>query len=98
MDLAPQIKTFARELQSRYNHAQISSVGTTHEGRPIEMVTASLNDGARRAGIVIDCGVHARECAFVCARARRASLWCNTHTDSLDARARGRTCACVRLR
>ena len=25
------------------------------------MVTASLNDGARRAGIVIDCGVHARE-------------------------------------
>ena len=61
MDLAPQIKTFARELQSRYNHAQISSIGTTHEGRPIEMVTASLNDGARRAGIVIDCGVHARE-------------------------------------
>ena len=56
-----QIKTFARELQSRYNHAQISSIGTTHEGRPIEMVTASLNDGARRAGIVIDCGVHARE-------------------------------------
>ena len=25
------------------------------------MVTASLNDGARRAGVVIDCGVHARE-------------------------------------
>ena len=25
------------------------------------MVTARVNDGAVRAGIVIDCGVHARE-------------------------------------
>ena len=39
----------------------ISSIGTTHEGRSIDMVTATLNDGAKRAGIVIDCGVHARE-------------------------------------
>ena len=60
--MGPQISKFARELQSKYpGFSQISSIGTTHEGRPIEMVTASVNDGAVRAGIVIDCGVHARE-------------------------------------
>lgn len=56
------IKKFSRELQSQHpGLVRISSIGTTHEGRQIEMVTASVNDGAARAGIVIDCGVHARE-------------------------------------
>ena len=62
IESGPQIIKFARELQSLYpGLARISSIGTTHEGRPIDMVTASVNDGATRAGIVIDCGVHARE-------------------------------------
>ena len=57
-----QITLFMRELQSEHpGLVQISSIGTTHEKRPIEMVKASLNDGATRAGVVIDCGVHARE-------------------------------------
>ena len=37
------------------------SIGTTYEGRPINMMSISLNDGKNKAAIWLDCGVHSRE-------------------------------------
>jgi len=40
------------------------SIGTTYEGRSINMITITLNDGKKeekKAGIWMDCGIHARE-------------------------------------
>ena len=37
------------------------SIGTTHEGRPINMLSLSLKDGKEKAAIWLDCGIHARE-------------------------------------
>ena len=36
-------------------------IGTTYEGRPINMLNISLNDGKKKAAIWLDCGVHSRE-------------------------------------
>ena len=38
-----------------------SNIGTTHEGRPINMLSLSLKDGKEKAAIWLDCGIHARE-------------------------------------
>ena len=37
------------------------SIGTTYEGRPINMLHISLNDGRNKAAVWLDCGVHSRE-------------------------------------
>ena len=37
------------------------SIGTTHEGRSINMTSIALNDGKKKAGVWLDCGIHARE-------------------------------------
>ena len=37
------------------------SIGTTYEGRPINMLSISLNDGKKKAAVWLDCGVHSRE-------------------------------------
>ena len=37
------------------------SIGTTYEGRPINMLKISLNDGTNKAAVWLDCGVHSRE-------------------------------------
>ena len=39
----------------------LESQGTTHEGRPINMMSLALNDGKQRPAIFLDCGIHARE-------------------------------------
>ena len=36
-------------------------IGTTYEGRSINMLKISLNDGKKKAAIWMDCGVHSRE-------------------------------------
>ena len=39
----------------------LQSIGTTYEGRPINMLKISLNNGTNKPAIWIDCGVHSRE-------------------------------------
>jgi murein tripeptide amidase MpaA len=57
-----QITKHVRELRTKYpGLLDISTIGTTHESKPIEMVTLSVGDGSDRAVIFIDCGIHARE-------------------------------------
>ena len=55
------IQTFA--ITTLYGSTLVSqrSIGTTHEGRSINMISIALNDGKKKAGILIDCGIHARE-------------------------------------
>ncbi len=57
-----QITKRVRELDGAHpGMMTISAIGKTYEGKSIEMVKVSLNDGSDRAGIFIDCGIHARE-------------------------------------
>ena len=37
------------------------SIGTTHEGRSINMLRISLNEGKKKAAVWLDCGAHSRE-------------------------------------
>ena len=39
----------------------LQSIGTTYEGRPINMLSISLNNGKIKPAIWLDCGVHSRE-------------------------------------
>lgn len=60
-----QITTHLREIQKQDDtqSMSISSIGTTFEGRPIEMVTLSMSQGSGKAKPImwIDCGIHSRE-------------------------------------
>ena len=42
-------------------NVNVRSIGTTHEGRPINMLTISLKNGKNKAAVWLDCGVHSRE-------------------------------------
>ena len=53
-------------LQLTYSYAtmvSVKSMGTTYEGRHINMVTVSLNPSAKstKPAIFLECGIHARE-------------------------------------
>ena len=53
-------------LQLTYSYAtmvSVKSMGTTYEGRQINMVTVSLNPSAKstKPAIFLECGIHARE-------------------------------------
>ena len=42
-------------------NVNVRSIGTTHEGRPINMLTISLKNGMNKPAVFLDCGVHSRE-------------------------------------
>ncbi|TRY63772.1 hypothetical protein TCAL_17408 [Tigriopus californicus] len=61
-----QITTHLREIQKQDDSQSmsISSIGTTFEGRPIEMVTLSRSEDSAKTDkpiIWMDCGIHSRE-------------------------------------
>ena len=57
-----QINMRMREMaKSHPTLMTVSSIGTTYEGRSIDMAKLSLQDGKTRKSVWLDCGIHARE-------------------------------------
>jgi len=56
-EIYSRLQTYA----STYSFVDISTIGTSHQGRPIRMVTFKLNTNANKASIFISGSMHARE-------------------------------------